>query len=515
MKKTHAAALSLLIALILSISLTAYGESAAYGDKDAFVTTLEETNYVQSGTLQYLDTIEMASKGMLISCFGNNAGSGYLCPILPPAPAQDPAPATTMGKFSWPAEAPSKYYDAAGENAPANPYFSPVGWTYKLRQDEAVVIMGELPPECMYFSFINYIFASPVKSGKEYTERSFFKYGSAESGVYHPIFGSLGEPLNHNTIKHGGDGASFGNKYVYIVSGNKTTMAQVKEALIESGFSEKLINEALLPSAALNMGLDKTADVFNVLLRVSQPKDNGKYEQWIAGLSESAAVYRVTPKSDVTPDAYQNPVLKVRGTGENEISTLPDANRTLDQIRANLIAQYGAEYTYEELSSRIAVPEGMTGYQNDENAQGDNRDTTYLMTNDFVFDSDEDFVVVYGVNHVKTGKATYANTVLYARPMLNGIVSLYDSIYSGSAAAYTGGAEDSDMYYVIKMARKQLDAYTAQVQYSTGNQNGFFYGADNGAQLFLAYRAYIEPATGVGPSYYEIIYDRAIVFHKK
>lgn len=36
-----------------------------------------------------------------------------------------------------------------------------------------------------------------------------------------------------------------------------------------------------------------------------------------------------------------------------------------------------------------------------------------------------------------------------------------------------------------------------------------------GAQLFLAYRAYVEPETGVGPSYYEIVYDRAIVFHKK
>jgi hypothetical protein len=38
---------------------------------------------------------------------------------------------------------------------------------------------------------------------------------------------------------------------------------------------------------------------------------------------------------------------------------------------------------------------------------------------------------------------------------------------------------------------------------------------DNGSQLILAYRAYVEPSTGVGPSYYEIVYDRAIVFHKK
>lgn len=123
-------------------------------------------------------------------------------------------------------------------------------------------------------------------------------------------------------------------------------------------------------------------------------------------------------------------------------------------------------------------------------------------------------MVVYGVNHVSTGKATYANTVLYARPMLNGIVSLYDSMYADSASAYLPG-EDSDSYYAMKLARTAQDAYTASIPYSMDKPNGRFYGADNGTQLFLAYRAYVEPETGVGPSYYEIVYDRAIVFHKK
>ena len=136
------------------------------------------------------------------------------------------------------------------------------------------------------------------------------------------------------------------------------------------------------------------------------------------------------------------------------------------------------------------------------------------MTNDFTLNSDEDFVVVYGVNHVAAGKATYANTVLYARPRLNGIVSLYDSMYGDSAAEYLPDA-DSSKYYVLKMARTALDSHTAVIPYSTDNPNGRFYGADNGTQLLIAYRAYVEPETGVGPSYYEIVYDRAIVFDKK
>ena len=67
----------------------------------------------------------------------------------------------------------------------------------------------------------------------------------------------------------------------------------------------------------------------------------------------------------------------------------------------------------------------------------------------------------------------------------------------------------------MKLARAAKDEFTAAIPYSTDNPNGRFYGADNEAQLFLAYRAYVEPETGVGPSYYEIVYDRAIVFHKK
>jgi hypothetical protein len=98
--------------------------------------------------------------------------------------------------------------------------------------------------------------------------------------------------------------------------------------------------------------------------------------------------------------------------------------------------------------------------------------------------------------------------------MLNGVVSLYDSMYKGSADRYVT-EEDSENYYVIKLARTARDAYTAVIPYSTDNPNGKFYGVDNGSQLIPAYRAYVEPSTGVGPSYYEIVYDRAIVFHKK
>ena len=167
----------------------------------------------------------------------------------------------------------------------------------------------------------------------------------------------------------------------------------------------------------------------------------------------------------------------------------------------------------------IAVPEGMTSYFNDTNSQGDNHDTTYLMTENFTLASDDDFVVVYGVNHTTTGKAIYSNAVLYARPMLNGVCSIYNGLFEGSAAQYLPeGADNADGYYVYKMARagwSGTDEFTAEIPYSTGNEQGIYYGVDNDNTVLAAFRAYIEPETGVGASYYEIVYDRAIVFHRR
>ena len=65
-----------------------------------------------------------------------------------------------------------------------------------------------------------------------------------------------------------------------------------------------------------------------------------------------------------------------------------------------------------------------------------------------------------------------------------------------------------------KWPRTQMDDYTAIIEHSTGNEKGKFYGVDNGDTLLLAFRAYMDE-NNVGASYYEIVYDRAIVFHKK
>jgi hypothetical protein len=285
--------------------------------------------------------------------------------------------------------------------------------------------------------------------------------------------------------------------------------------LNEAGYDDGMINIMTTPAATYKMGLQKGADTFSFLQRVSQAKDGEAYRDYLDHISERATLYRVTPIAEKAPNPYANATVIPRGTGVHEAAVVENAEEKLETIREALIAEYGDEYDYEEPMSEIAVPEGLTAYFTDFNAKGDNRDAMYLMTPEFTLDSDEDFVVIYGVNHTKTGKGLYANAVLYAKPMLNGVTSVYDSLLEGSASAWLGEAADSaDAYYVYTLARKAADDYTAVIPYSTGNEQGKYYGVDNGNPVLVAFRSYLDE-TGTGASYYEVIYDRVIVFHRK
>ena len=506
-----------LIAALCSQSIFAFWSGAdenGGSDPQELKAILEEDSfYVQQGVYRELDTVKEASAGRLLSCFGNNAGSAYIVFSMPAAPDQD----TSLGseERGWPDEIATVYDDPEIPNAPANPYFSPGGWEYKLRQDEVIVLITPLPGECKYYSFINYLMFTEQKPGKDYSgKKAFFSAGNEESGLYCPVFGSIGNSVNILNIKHTGD-SIFDSEAVIVIGANRDAVNTVVEDLQEAGYEEGSINIMTIPAGTYKMGLQKGADTFSFLQRVSQPEDKDAYRDYLDNISDRAVLYRVTPVEELPENPYENETVIPRGNGVHETAALTDAAGHLETIREALIAEYGDEYDYEELDSDIAVPEGLTAYYNDFNAKGDNRDAMYLMTPDFTLDSDEDFVVVYGVNHSATGKALYSNAVLYARPMLNGVTSIYDSMFEGSAKPYLGeDCEDADQYYVYKMARTAMDDYTALIEYSTGNEQGQYYGVDNGNPVIVAFRAYLDE-TGTGASYYEVIYDRAIVFHSK
>ena len=298
----------LLCLLLIGTSISALAEKDA---PEELRTLLEDAGYyVQSGKFYELDTLEEASKGTLLSCFGNNAGSTYMVLDLPTAPNQEPA--AGVPQLNWPDEEPSEYYDETADNASANPYFMPVGWQFKLRQDEAIVMIGELPPECKYYSFVNYILFTEEKQGKDYSDQvGTFSVGTEESGLYRPVFGSIGEPLNMQNILYEGDSA-FGSQAVIVISVNQTTTREIVEQLVAAGYDESMINIMTIPDV-YEIGLQDGADTFAVLGRTSQPTDSEAMDAYMEALPEQMTVYRVTPQTEREADPYDIHTVTMRG----------------------------------------------------------------------------------------------------------------------------------------------------------------------------------------------------------
>ena len=138
--------------------------------------------------------------------------------------------------------------------------------------------------------------------------------------------------------------------------------------------------------------------------------------------------------------------------------------------------------------------------------------------------SPDDFIIVYGVNHSKAGFTTYSSISTYRHAMLNGGESTWIEPDGTSAVSYLKDspyADQAQYLYVMRIARSCASTNGSgelcmELPECVGcpmncKPECKTTGADD---LFIAVRGYLEPATGVGPSYDEIIWDSAIHFKK-
>ncbi len=83
--------------------------------------------------------------------------------------------------------------------------------------------------------------------------------------------------------------------------------------------------------------------------------------------------------------------------------------------------------------------------------------------------------------------------------------------FNGTAEEYLPDNPNAKYLYVYKIARNcNGDPHCFEVPTGPGA-----YGIGLDQPLFIAWRSYLEKATKTGPSYSEIVYDRAIKFDPK
>jgi hypothetical protein len=208
----------------------------------------------------------------------------------------------------------------------------------------------------------------------------------------------------------------------------------------------------------------------------------------------------------------------------------------LNQLRQAILSKYGGLNATELPTSLWVAGEEIAYLEMGINPWGPNNDACYLWTANqtassptppfcnlsqyygylrqpkITLGSDtNEFIIVYGVNHVAAGKATYQNIGIFGANAWNGVGAITDPDFNGTAEAYLPGNPNAKYLYVYKIARQSNgDPHCFEVPYGPRG-----YGIGLNQPLFIAWRLYLERATKTGPSYSEILYDRAIKFSPK
>jgi len=446
------------------------------GDISAFRAALERDGFiVQEGKFEVFDIIKMYDAGFIPMCWGNNPSTPYMVAKLPLAPGQT---------------VPNTLSDVV-----INPTNKGLWNDWRLRPDEAMVFVGRTPPAVSYFSYRSYL-------GLRYFPNE---------GRSRRIFASLGDTLNHLTIKtsgtpNGGDGNPFNQETMIVTTADKGIDERVRLAAQAGGYSPAIMNTDVLPSGLLNMGLKKEDDDFVFIHRIAFFQDEDAGDAYMK--NPGAVVFRLTPKEPAPLLPYGVQPLRVRGTGNTMELDLFGAVKDLRQA---ILAKY-KDLDATELNTSIWLLEGFDAIQRGVDAIGENRDTTYLSSERFTLNDDpNEFLIVYGVNHAATGKVTYSNFGIYGADIVNGIGAVANQSLLGTAEEYIPGHPEAKYLYVWKVARRSRgDPRCLEVPWSIGAA-----GIDLDKECFVGSRAYVEKDTKVGPFWSEILYDRVIKFGPK
>jgi len=157
-----------------------------------------------------------------------------------------------------------------------------------MRPDKAIVYVGITPPECEYFSYIEYI-------ALRYSE---------ELSTYHRIFTSLGDSISLSRLQSEPAYKTnfFSEPIIIIFTADKVADQNAREALMNAGYPEEIMHTLVIPKDLVCMGLVAESDTFSTLSRIALFKDQSEEENFIN--STPGIVYRLTPTIEGEPDYY-------------------------------------------------------------------------------------------------------------------------------------------------------------------------------------------------------------------
>ncbi len=468
---------------------------------------------VQCGSVTFPGIVGLCCQCKLPTCYGNNASSTYGFFALPPAPDQDPAVKNPYAE--WFTEDQTLGKD----------------WSYqwRLRPDEAVVFLGPTPPKVDYFGFTGYVYdrfvPTMTKDPPQCVSGDIRRDQPASSIQRFPVFASLGDTINPLTINlAGGKQDPYQKDVVVVMAADQNIERKVHKALIHAGYPEESINFIALPPSIARIGLESENDSFMIAMRVA-PIPGTDVSQYYDNDMTPKTFLRLSPATPVPPQKLHPvppPKLRVRGTGKTEVSLLS----AVDTLGQAIIDRY-PDYTARAVKM-TTIPDGYNCLENMQNCLGDNRDTVFIppaydIINGRILPNQpaltvapDEFLVAYGVIHPSMNKATYSNISIMGWGLKAAPAVVHNQDMAGSGRYFLTGTgidpETADKLYAFKIARDggchgQTDGQYC-IPIGTDCENGIALDEP----VAPVFRAYLEPATAVGPAWGEVILDRIIKF---
>ena len=300
----------------------------------------------------------------------------------------------------------------------------------------------------------------------------------------------------------------FTRPFAVISAADSLIAHRAKEIILNNTLiPEEDIHFDIIPHELFHFGFNIFADWGNFLHRASIFKDEEAGKKYIQ--SPSLEVLRVTPSQPAAPQYFAFPPLRSRISGTNEFYLLDD----FFHLEQSIYHKYAADYDITMLYPSVWLVEGYEALQKRLDVLGETRDALYIRTDAFSFNED-DIVVVYGVNHTKTGKAVYTNVSCYHDTLFAGYGGIKNKQMEKTAREYFQDTLTADYFFTYKFARHTIggDSHVYVVPSDTFNN---MLGINPGRTAFMGFRAYIDTTTLVGPSATEVIMSRAMVLRPK
>jgi hypothetical protein len=396
------------------------------------------------------------------NCQGMNPGTPYGVWSLPPAPGAEVADVDVYWPFG---------------PAPAG-----TSRDFRLRPDEVVLWLGTAPPRSKYFG-----------------QRSYLSTRQQYDGTRRIVAGSLGPALNHLTAEALIGVAMWDTELAIVTSSDAGAERRVHGWLEQSGLPKRHVLADHIPADLVTLGLHEEADTLFIFDRIAVADNPTALATWRA--DPPVRLLRLTPPRALPAEPHALQPLPVRGSGTDE-SAWADA---MDALEVAIVDRWPGRPTLT-LESDPYFLEAIACIDDPGVCAGDIYDRYAAIIQPVELGLFE-HIVMFGVNHERTGKASYSSASLHTIERQIGVVDFDSSQMVGSARLLLPDHALVDDLYTVVVARDCEDfELPCLVMPETCP------GAALSEGFKLTYRAYLDPLSGAAPLPEELVLDRGTKF---